>query len=125
MGFLDLQEPVYEFEFESRFVPRAEKYPRDEPPFNWYYQDQMDKKELNEHVMKDYLKELSPFESPRPEPAKYPLVDIDRALKPRWYRYELTDKRKRRLQYSIIPFKHVDRNDRLKTFVQNLPYQQK
>jgi hypothetical protein len=30
-----MKEPVYEFQFESKFLPKFEKYPRDEPAFNW------------------------------------------------------------------------------------------
>lgn len=90
-----------------------------------YFQDYMDKKDLNESVMKDYLKELSPFEG-RPEPAKYPLADL-KPVRPRWYKYELINKRKRRCQYSIIPFKHPapSPKEKLDRFIQSLPYQQK
>ena len=32
---LDTKEPIYEFDFETKFIPLLEKYPRDQPPFNW------------------------------------------------------------------------------------------
>lgn len=32
-----MKEPIYEFKFDSKFIPKFEKYPRFEPPFNWYY----------------------------------------------------------------------------------------
>lgn len=83
----------------------------------------MDKKDLNENVVKDYLKEINPFDA-RPEPAKFPLVDVG-IVRPRWYKYELINKRKRRLQYSIIPFKYATPSNKLENFVKNLPYQQK
>lgn len=34
-----MKEPMYELEFESSFVPNFEKYPRNSPPFNWFYFD--------------------------------------------------------------------------------------
>lgn len=84
----------------------------------------MDKKDMNEVVMKDYLKELSPFEN-YPEPAKYPLIDIGRPTRHKWYKYEIINQRKRRLQYNIIPHKYASPLEKLKSFAQNLPYQQK
>jgi hypothetical protein len=33
--FQDLKEPVYEFDFEKKFLPVFEKYPKNQP-FNWY-----------------------------------------------------------------------------------------
>ena len=115
---------MYEFDFGSKFVPRFEKYPRDQP-FNWYYNDYTDKKELNKQVMSAYVKELSPFE-PHPEPDKYPLLHIDKATQPRWYKYELESRIMRRHQYSIIPYKHssvdIKRTDE---HISHLPYQQK
>ena len=47
-----------------------------------YLQAYMDRKKINEDVMKKYLKELSPFES-YPEPAKYPILDVEH-VRPKW-----------------------------------------
>jgi hypothetical protein len=117
-----MKDPVYEFDFGPRFVPPKEKYPKDQA-FNWYLQDYVDKKDLNEEIMKDYLKQLSPFES-YPEPAKYPILDLH-VVKPRWYKYEQESYRKRRHQYSMIPFKYFSPNKKLEESIKQLPYQQK
>jgi hypothetical protein len=85
--------------------------------------DYMDKKEINENVMKEYLKEISPFEA-YPEPEKYPLIDIGR-VKPRWYKYEMIYNRSRKQQYSIVPFKYSSPHRKVNNFIKNLPYQQK
>lgn len=120
--YFDLKEPVYEFEFETKFLPKMEKYPKDIQPFNWYLQDYMDKKELNEQVMKDYLKLLSPF-APYPEPAKYPLIDLKRPSH-RWYKFETENIRKRKHQYSQIPFKYFSPTNSIREQIKNLPFQQ-
>ena len=86
-------------------------------------QDYTDKKQLNEEVMKDYLKNLSPFEY-YPKPSKYPLLDIDK-VKPRWYKYEAESQRKRKHQYSIIPYKHSSIDEKFEEKIKSLPYQQK
>lgn len=88
-----------------------------------YLQDYTDKKEINEQVMKEYLKQLTPFEY-YPEPAKYPLIDLGR-VKPRWYKMEEINRRKRRMQYNIIPFKYASPLNKFNSFIKNLPYQQK
>jgi hypothetical protein len=116
-----MKDPVYEYDFGTRFVPKFEKYPLDQP-FNWYLQEYMDKAELNETVFKNYIKDLSPFE-PYPEPEKYPLLDVN-IVKPKWYKYELESMRKRRHQYSLIPFKYSSPIKKIKEEINNLPYQQ-
>lgn len=117
-----MKEPVYEFQFEDRFLPRFEKYPENQP-FNWYLQEYMDKKDLNEQVLKSYLKELSPFES-YPEPAKYKLLRPSKRTNPRWYKYEQESRILRKHQYSMIPFEHYSpREDKLNEYINSLPFQ--
>ena len=89
-----------------------------------YLQDYMDKKETNEHILKEYLKELTPFEY-YSEPAKYPLINLAKFKKPRWYKFEEINRRKRRVQYHIIPFKYTSPFDKFNNLIKNLPYQQK
>ncbi len=115
-----MKEPVYEFDHGPRFVPRFEKFARGQP-FNWYLQEYNDRKDINEHVMKDYLKEISPFE-PHPEPAKYPILDLE-VVKPRWFKYELENKRQRNHEWNIAPFKYSHRIEKKKEQIKNLPYQ--
>ncbi|CAF0747875.1 unnamed protein product [Brachionus calyciflorus] len=121
--YFDLKEPVYEFNFESKFLPRFEKYPKNPQPFNWYLQEYTDKKELNEHVVKDYMKLVDPFR-PHPEPAKYPLIDLKRNG-PRWYKFEMENLRKRSQQFKQIPFEYFSPTIKIQQQIQNLPYQQK
>ena len=83
----------------------------------------MDKKDLNEEVMKEYLKNLSPFEY-YPEPSKYPMLDLQ-YVKPRWMKYELESYRKRKHQYSIIPYKYYSPDQKLNETIKSLPYKQK
>ena len=87
-------------------------------------QDYTDRKILNEFVMKEYLKELSPFEA-YPEPEKYPLMDT-KYIQPRWYRYETDNMRKRKHQYSIIPYKYSKSSqiNKANELIKNLPFQQ-
>lgn len=118
----EMKEPVYEFDFESKFIPKFEKYPKDKQPFNWYLMEYMDKKELNEQVMKDYMKQLSPFEY-YPEPAKYPLLGL-RKNGPRWHKFEMENYRKRKQQFSSIPFKYFSPTNKIDEQIKNLPFQQ-
>jgi hypothetical protein len=76
-------------------------------------------------LIKDYLKELTPFE-PYPEPEKYPLLDLKNGTKPRWYFYEQDSIRKRKHQYSIIPYKYSKNAhlNKTKELIKNMPYQQ-
>ena len=83
----------------------------------------MDKKDVNERVIKKYLKNASPFE-PIDEPAKYPILDVD-IVRPMWYKYELESYRKRNHEYSIIPNKYSHQLKQIKQSLKNLPYQQK
>jgi len=81
----------------------------------------MDKKLINEQVMKQYLKDLNPFES-HPEPTKYPLIDM-KNFKPRWYKYEVQNIRTRKHQYKDIPFKYSKNVKKINEYVSSLPYQ--
>jgi hypothetical protein len=84
----------------------------------------MDKKTLNEQIIKDYLKELSPLEA-YPEPEKYPSMDT-KYIQPRWFRYETDSFRQRKHQYHIIPYKYSKNGsiNKTKELLKNLPYQQ-
>jgi hypothetical protein len=64
---------------------------------------------------------LDPFE-PYPEPAKYPILDVDR-VNPKWYKYELESFRQRKHEYSLIPYKYSHKNQKIRELIQNLPYQ--
>lgn len=83
----------------------------------------MDNKEINETVLKKYLKEMSPFEL-QPKQAKYPLLDL-KNIRPKWYKNELIDFRNRRNQYSIAPFTFTPVYNKSNEIVYNLPYQKK
>lgn len=81
----------------------------------------MDKKDLNEQVMKEYLKELNPFDS-YPESTKYPLIDMKR-VRPRWFKYEEQNIRTRKHQYQDIPFKYSKNLKKINEHIASLPYQ--
>ena len=117
-----MKEPVYDFKLEDKFLPKFEKNPIDQP-FNWYLHEYTDKKVINEHVLKTYLKDLSPFEA-YPDPAKYKLLGVTHT-KPRWLKIETENMVRRKQQYSMIPFKHASISaKKVEEFIQCLPYQQ-
>lgn len=117
----DLQEPSYEYEFGDQFVPSYEKFPEN-MPFNWYLEDYKDSKTLKEEVLKDYLKQVSPFEG-RPKPLEYPLIErIDRKKYHRWYRLELNAYRTRENKWSQIPFKYSSQTMLELSKIKSLPY---
>ena len=115
-----MKEPVYEFDYGPRFIPKFEKFARGQA-FNWYFQEYNDRKEITEHVMKDYLKGISPF-SAYPPPAKYPILDL-KVIKPRWFKYELENKRQREQEWNIAPYKYSHDLDKKKEQLKQLPYQ--
>lgn len=86
-----------------------------------YLQEYNDRKEINEHVMKDYLKGISPFAG-HPEPAKYPSLDLQ-IVKPRWFKYELENKRLRKHEWNIAPYKYSHGLEKKKESLKHLPYQ--
>jgi hypothetical protein len=117
-----MKEPVYEFDFGKRFVPLQEKYPKQQV-FNWYLENYQDKKDINEFVLKTYLKELSPFED-YPKELEYPLIESTRSIRnmPKWYRFELENKKMREHKWSIVPFKHSATATQLMSKPFSLPY---
>lgn len=121
----DLREPVYNLVQEPRFLPKYEKYP-DNQPFNWYLDEYKDIKQTNEEVIKEYIRELSPFE-PYPDESKFAKADLKPDLKPRWYRFELKNVVSRKNQYSMIPFKYSReaRHKKIMDHLASLPYQTK
>jgi hypothetical protein len=93
-------------------------------PFNWYHQDYQDIKDVNERILQQYLPQVCPFKG-RPTASKYPYVDIyTRQTKPRWNKYEQELFRRRKNQYSLIPFKYSNMHDEIENDLKNLPYQQ-
>jgi hypothetical protein len=85
----------------------------------------MDKKKLNENVLKAYIKDLSPFEA-YPEPAKYKMLGVNTRTNPRWYKYEQDSLIQRKHHYAQIPYKSTApvQAKKVNEFLQNLPYQQ-
>lgn len=114
------KEPVYEFDHGPKFIPKFEKYPTGQA-FTWYFQEYTDRKEVNERIMKNYLKDVNPFE-PYQEGAKYPILDVG-IVRPRWYKYELENERKRKNEWNLVPFKYSHKNEKKIEFLKNLPYQ--
>lgn len=116
-----MQEPSYEFDFGDKFVPSFEKYPEN-MPFNWYLEDYKDTKSINEGILKEYLKQLSPFES-RPQPLEFPLIEkTDQKKHPRWYRHEFKAYRLRENKWSLIPFKYSSLTMLELSKIKSLPY---
>jgi hypothetical protein len=115
-----MNEPVYEFDHGPKFVPKFEKFAHGQA-FNWYLQEYNDRKDIQEHVMKDYLKEISPF-APYPTPAKYPILDLQ-VVKPRWFKYEMENKRQRAHEWNIAPYKYSHCLEKKKDQIKHLPYQ--
>lgn len=120
-NILNIKEPVYAFDHGPRFIPKFEKFAHGQA-FNWYLSEYNDRKEINEYIIKDYLRELSPFEA-YPTPAKYPVLDV-KQIKPRWYKYEIENKRLRDHEWNIVPFKYSHRIDKKLESLKHLPYQQ-
>jgi hypothetical protein len=119
----DMKEPSYEFNAGPKFISKQEKY-YNLAPFNWYLQQYQDKKQVNEEIMRDYLKELSPFEK-HPKALEYPLIEpIDGKIH-RWFKYEYDEYRLRESRYSIIPFKHHSAKLNKIKVLKSLPYQEK
>jgi hypothetical protein len=119
--FLDMPEPSYEYDFGKRFIPVREKYPVRQV-FNWYIEDYKDIKEINEEVMKEYLKQISPFEE-YPEQLKYPGVEPRPESVPRWYNYEFEDIKYRRQKWDIVPYKFSSLKIQDSKYLKSLPYQ--
>ena len=94
--------------------------------FKRYLDEYKDIKQTNEEVMKEYIKQLSPFE-PYPEESKFAKADLKPEQKPRWYRYELKNMVSRKHQYSMIPFKYSReaRHQKIMDHLASLPYQTK
>jgi hypothetical protein len=117
----DLREPSYEYDFGEQFVPSFEKYPEN-MPFNWYLEDYKDTKTLKEEILKDYLKQVSPFEG-RPKTLEFPLIEkMDRKKYPRWYRHEYNGYRMRDNKWSQIPFKYSSQTMLELSKIKSLPY---
>lgn len=117
---LMMKEPVYEFDHGPRFIPKFEKFPRGQA-FNWYLQEYHDRKDINEYVMKDYLKAVSPFEADL-APAKYPILDV-KTIKPRWLKYEIENRRQRKQEWNLVPFEYSHEMKKKRNLIENLPYQ--
>ena len=116
-----MPEPSYEYDFGKRFIPIREKYPVRQV-FNWYIEDYKDIKKINEEVMKDYLKQVSPFED-YPEQLKYVGVEPPPTNVPRWYTFEFEDIKHRRQKWDIVSFKFSSLKIRESKYLKSLPYQ--
>jgi hypothetical protein len=117
-----MKEPVYEYDFGKRFVPLQEKYPKQQV-FNWYLEDYQDKKDVNEFLLKSYLKELSPFDD-YPKELEYPLIESLRTFRniPNWYKFELHDIKMRKNKWSLVPYKYSAKATQLQSKPLSLPY---
>jgi hypothetical protein len=76
--------------------------------------------------MKNYLKELSPFED-YPKELEYPLLErvrsqTQRNRLPRWYMYELRHFRLREHKWKLIPYKNTARAWKMLNKPFSVPY---
>ena len=86
-----------------------------------YLQEYNDRKDINEHIMKNYLKDITPLNS-EVTPAKYPILDV-KSIKPRWLKYEIETKRLRKQEWNIAPHKYSHNIEKKRAYLKNLPYQ--
>ncbi|KAK6185416.1 hypothetical protein SNE40_007658 [Patella caerulea] len=82
---LDMKEPVFEFIHPPNYHPNQTKYPHKQP-FNLYLNRYRDVKDIQEEVLKEKLKNVSPFQPPSSGP-EYPLAKLyGLSKKPSWQR---------------------------------------
>ncbi|XP_069112763.1 large ribosomal subunit protein mL38-like [Argopecten irradians] len=93
---LEMKEPLFEFIHPSPYHPKQDKFPQAKP-FNLYLDRYRDVKDLNEEVLKERLKTLSPL-SPPPPPPKYPNIVQDKYA-PSWLRLKNKHKRLREMHW--------------------------
>lgn len=87
-------------------------------------QQYQDNKQVNEEIIRDYLKDLSPFEK-HPKALEYPLIEPIEGKIHKWYKYEYNEYRLREGRYSKIPFKHFSSKLNKIKVLESLPYQEK
>ncbi|XP_013422116.1 39S ribosomal protein L38, mitochondrial [Lingula anatina] len=85
---LNMKEPSYEYDYPPAYRPKQVKYPHREP-FNFYLDKYRDIKDINEQVLVEKLKVISPFEQYKPK--KYPFMYPYKS-KQSWQRLEAQNK---------------------------------
>ncbi|XP_033754821.1 39S ribosomal protein L38, mitochondrial-like [Pecten maximus] len=96
---LDMKEPSFEFMHPPPYHPKQEKFPQAKP-FNLYLDRYRDVKDINEEVLKEKLKTLSPLSPPSPRP-KYPNL-VQEKYAPSWLRLKNKHKRLREMQWEDL-----------------------
>lgn len=95
---LDMEEPVYEYDFPPPYVRPQEYFPL-KRPFNTYMDKYRDPKQINKEYLLKKLKKVHPFKTPDPPP-KFPhAFRIDNRTVPSWLRVAM---KKDRLGWSRI-----------------------
>lgn len=97
-----MKEPHYEFDFEPRYLP-PQQFSIENIPFHQYLEQYRDRKDVNEEVIKHYLKMTCPFNG-YPNIPKYPLAVPNEKWIPDWYKYELIKYHKRQGKWKMMPF---------------------
>ncbi|CAF1651333.1 unnamed protein product [Rotaria magnacalcarata] len=101
-NILGMKEPRYEFDFEPRYLP-PQQFSVEMAPFHRYLEQYRDRKDVNEEVIKHYLKMTCPFNG-YPNVPKYPLAAPNEKWVPDWYKYELVKYHKRQGKWKMMPF---------------------
>ncbi|VDP26567.1 unnamed protein product [Soboliphyme baturini] len=71
--FVDMQEPVYKYEWPAPFVPPQEVIPKEPQPFNLYLDKYRDLQDIEREILVKRLSRLSPFKD-GPVKSKYPNI---------------------------------------------------
>ncbi|XP_041376103.1 39S ribosomal protein L38, mitochondrial-like [Gigantopelta aegis] len=98
---LDMPEPVFEFIYPPPYHPVQKRYPIRQP-FNLYLDRYKDVKEIQEEVLKEKLKRISPF-APHPPSPKYPGLKPLPLNMPSWLKTKVRNMRFRRHQWKDLP----------------------
>lgn len=91
--FLEMKEPVFEYDFDPPYIKKQEFFPHKEA-FNLYMDKYRDPKQINKEFLMRKLKHIHPFKGP-PEPLPYPNAQgfYDMGYVPSWLKLEITKSR--------------------------------
>ncbi|XP_067651116.1 large ribosomal subunit protein mL38-like [Haliotis asinina] len=98
---LEMPEPAFEFMHPPPYHPKQVKYPHKEP-FNLYLDRYRHIKDINEEVLKEKLKRISPFRPNKPNPLYPGIVPLPKSM-PSWLKTRTRNIRFGRHQWKGLP----------------------
>lgn len=100
LNFIDMKEPVFEYDFPPAVLKPQKWFPV-RKPFNLYMDKYKDPKDLQKELLIEKLKETHPFKPP-PPPPKYPLAHKVPKSNPSWLNDDIKRRRVREGKWKFM-----------------------